>query len=80
MGAGEAGIYHCNRCVGGGWLSGEETVGGTSYDHRKNWIQDRLEELAGIYAVDILSVATMFKCDFFCCPREDRAATCPVKL
>lgn len=57
---GELGIYHCvNRCVRRAWLCGKDPVSGTSYDHRKDWIQDRLEELAGIFAVDILWFAVM---------------------
>mgnify|MGYP001819254158 CR=1 FL=1 len=57
---GELGIYHCvNRCVRRAWLCGKDRVSGKSYDHRKDWIQDRLEELAGIFAVDILGFAVM---------------------
>ena len=57
---GEVGIYHCvNRCVRRAWLCGKDPVSGESYDHRKDWIQDRLEELAGIFAVDILGFAVM---------------------
>ena len=57
---GEVGIYHCvNRCVRRAWLCGRDPVSGKSYDHRKDWIQDRLEELAGIFAVDILGFAVM---------------------
>ena len=57
---GEVGIYHCvNRCVRRAWLCGKDPVSGKSYNHRKDWIQDRLEELAGIFAVDILGFAVM---------------------
>ena len=57
---GELGIYHCaNRCVRRAFLCVRDPVSGTSYDHRKDWIQDRLEELAGIFVVDILGFAVM---------------------
>ena len=56
----EVGIYHCvNRCVRRAWLCGKDPVSGKSYDHRKDWIQDRLEELAGIFGVDVLGFAVI---------------------
>ena len=57
---GEVGIYHCvNRCVRRAWLCGKDPVSGKSYDHRRDWIQDRLEELAGIFAMVVLGFAVM---------------------
>ena len=57
---GEVGIYHCvNRCVRRAWLCGQDPVSGKSYDHRKGWIRDRLEELAEAFAVDIIGFAVM---------------------
>jgi hypothetical protein len=57
---GEVGIFHCvNRCVRRAWLCGQDPLSGKSYDHRKDWIRERLEELAGIYGVDILGFAVM---------------------
>ena len=51
---GEVGVYHCvNRCVRRAWLCGDDPVSGRSYQHRKDWIRDRLEELAGSFAVDV---------------------------
>ena len=42
------GVYHCiNRCVRQAFLCGEDPVSGNNYDHRKDWIQRRLEFLAG---------------------------------
>ena len=45
------GVHHCtNRCVRQAFLCGDDPVSGQNYDHRKGWIQSRLEFLAGIYA------------------------------
>ncbi len=51
---GEVGIYHClNRCVRRAWLCGNDPVSGKNYDHRKQWLQDRLEELAASFRIDV---------------------------
>ncbi len=57
---GEVGIYHCvNRCVRRAWLCGKDPVTGRSFEHRKQWIRDRLEELAAVFRLDLLSFAVM---------------------
>ena len=57
---GEVGVYHCvNRCVRRAWLCGHDPVTGSCYDHRKQWIEDRLEELAGSFAVDVCGFSAM---------------------
>ena len=57
---GEVGVYHCvNRCVRRAWLCGDDPVSGRSYQHRKDWIRDRLEELAGSFAVDVCGFSVM---------------------
>ncbi len=56
----EVGVYHCmSRCVRRAYLCGEDPVSGRSFDHRKQWIRDRLEELAGIFGIDIGGYAVM---------------------
>ena len=43
----EPGLYHCySRCVRRAFLMGPE------YDHRREWIERRLELLCSIFAVD----------------------------
>ena len=54
------GIYHCvNRCVRRAFLCGFDAATGTSYAHRKDWICDRLETLAAIFAIDVIGYAVL---------------------
>ena len=56
----EVGVYHCvSRCVRRAFLCGVDRYTGKNFDHRKLWVQARLEELAGIYALDILGFSIM---------------------
>lgn len=56
----EVGVYHCiNRCVRHAYLCGTEQLSGKCFDHRKVWIQRRLEFLAGHCAVDVLGFSIM---------------------
>jgi hypothetical protein len=56
----EVGVYHCvTRCVRRAFLCGQDAFSGRSYEHRKGWIQSRLEELAAIFAVDLLGFSVM---------------------
>lgn len=41
------------------WLCGQDQLTGRSFDHRKQWLQDRLELLAGCFAIDVLAFAVM---------------------
>jgi hypothetical protein len=40
-------------------LCGREKRSGKDYSHRKQWIRDRLEELAGIFGLDVLGFSVM---------------------
>ena len=56
----EVGVYHCiNRCVRRALLMGDDPYTGQSYDHRKEWLVGRMEELAGIMACEFLGFSVM---------------------
>jgi len=56
----EIGVYHCiNRCVRRAFLCGNDPVSGKSYEHRRQWIQDRMQFLAGQLGVDVLGFAVL---------------------
>ncbi len=54
------GVFHCiSRCVRRSWLCGVDPYNNKDYSHRKQWVRDRLEELAGIFAIDVYAYAVM---------------------
>jgi hypothetical protein len=56
----EIGVYHCvNRCVRRAFLCGTDAQTGKCYEHRKGALRQRLEILAGQFAVDVLGFAIM---------------------
>ena len=58
--SGSPGTYHCvSRCVRRAWLCGEDQESGRSYEHRRQWVEDRIGELADIFAVSIWGYAVM---------------------
>jgi len=43
--------YHCiSRCVRHVFLCGNDKFSGQSYEHRKQWVVDKLAELAGVFS------------------------------
>ena len=52
--------YHCvARCVRRAWLWGTDDFSGKDYSHRKQWVIDRLQQLTGIFTIDICAYAVM---------------------
>ncbi len=56
----EVGIAHCiQRCVRRAYLAGDDAVTGKSFEYRREWIRRRLELLAAVFGVDVLSYAVL---------------------
>ncbi len=52
--------YHCiNRCVRRAFLCGEDRHTGRSYEHRKQWIVDKIKELFSLFAIDVCAYSIM---------------------
>ena len=52
--------YHCIcRCVRRAFLWGTDHFSGKDYSHRKQWVVERLNELTGIFAIEIFAYAVM---------------------
>ena len=57
---GEVAAYHCvARCVRRAFLCGQDALTGKSFEHRREWVRERLELLAGNFAVDVGGYAAM---------------------
>jgi putative transposase len=56
----EVGYYHCvARCVRRAFLCGDDAYSGQNFDHRKTWIRERLEALAGIFGIEVVGFTVM---------------------
>lgn len=53
-------IVHCvQRCVRRAWLAGVDPVSGRDYSPRREWIRERLEALASVFGIDVLTYAIL---------------------
>lgn len=52
-------VHVVQRCVRRAFLAGVDHASGRDYSFRKEWIRRRMEALASVFAVDVLSYAVM---------------------
>ena len=56
----ETPYYHVvSRCVRRAFLCGEDSVSGKSFEHRRQWLIDRIKQVTSVFAIDVCSYAIM---------------------
>jgi REP element-mobilizing transposase RayT len=52
-------VHAVQRCVRQAYLCGNDALTGKSFEHRREWIRQRLEFLASVFGIDCLTFAIM---------------------
>jgi REP element-mobilizing transposase RayT len=57
---GSPGTFHCvSRCVRRAFLCGDDSLSCRSFEHRRQWVWDRIRDLAAIFGVAVWGYAVM---------------------
>jgi REP element-mobilizing transposase RayT len=52
--------YHCvSRCVRRAYLCGYDTISDTDYEHRRQWLENKLHQTANAFAIKLCAYAVM---------------------
>src|SRR5579859_3038008 len=69
--AANVGAYHCvARCVRRAFLCGIDATSGRNFEHRRQWLRERLELLAGVFGLDVLAQPNPQTVTFHRIPRQ----------
>ena len=52
-------VHLVQRCVRRAYLAGQDVVSGKNYEYRREWIRCRLERLASVFGIDVLTYAIL---------------------
>jgi len=56
----ETPYYHVvSRCVRRAFLCGKDALTGKSFEHRREWLIDRIKQVTAVFAIDVCSYAIM---------------------